>query len=122
MRGRRFWCKVAAHGSDVRVFVTKSQPEIDGHLCDAYYDSEDNTITVGWQADESAVKMKLLHELLHVCFKAHSGDIRAKVLGGSTVEARNTREEMVVSFLEPVLFDILTRNGFLRLPKPPRPV
>jgi len=120
MKGRRLWCKVAVHGSEVRVYVTKKPIVLDGIPCDAYYDEETGIIEIAWCQDESFLKMKLLHELLHVCFHAHSGDMKEKVLGGKTRDQRTAREEMVVSFLEPVLYDLLARNQWLKFPKPPK--
>jgi len=121
MKGRRLWCKVAAHGSVVRVYLTKKELKLeDGSVCDAYYDPELNSIEIAWRADESYLKMRLLHELLHVCFSAHSGDMREKVFGRESPKQKVSREELVVSFLEPVLYDILSRNKWLKFPRPPK--
>ena len=93
---------------------------VDGDSCDAYFDLQKNIIEIAWKPDESFLKMKLMHELLHVCFSAHSGQMLAKVLGGKSDEEREEREELIVSFLEPVFYDLLSRNGWLKFPKPPK--
>jgi hypothetical protein len=121
MKGRRLWCKVAVHGSEVRVYVTKKELLLDdGSACDAYFDTETNIIEISWCPDEAFMKMKLMHELLHVCFRAHSSDLLGKVLGTKTIDQQSNREEQIVSFLEPVLYDLLARNGWLHFPKPPK--
>lgn len=120
MKGRRLWLRVSVHGGTVPVYVAKG-PLLDDDgvtAVDAWYDKDVPEIVIEQKDNEVAMKMKLHHELLHVCFGAHSGD--AKAFLGSTYESRSKREEDVVSFLEPVQFDLLVRNGWLRYPKPPR--
>jgi hypothetical protein len=121
MRGRRLWLKVAAHGGSIPVYVTKD-PIIDenGDECDAYWDREDNEIVIRAYENISVMKQRLHHELLHVCFGAHTGQAREDVLGGATPEARDDREEKIVGFIEPIQFDILVRNGWLKYPNPPK--
>jgi len=123
VRGRRLWCKVTAHGGTIPVYVTKNDALLkddDGSDVDAYYDPEVPCILVKHTGNVAMMQQRLHHELLHVCFGAHSGDARAQVLGAKTVEGRAKREEAIVSFVEPVQFDLLVRNGFLKYPKPPR--
>jgi hypothetical protein len=121
MRGRRIWVKLQTQRGELRVYVVKwVLKDDDGNVADALYDSDNNCIEVTWGPDDNFMKMKLLHELLHVCFSPHSGDIKYSVLGGNLLETRWFREEMVVSFLEPVLYDLLTRNALLKFPKPPK--
>ena len=119
MRGRRLWFRLKVHGGVTPAYVT-NRPiyDDDGNEVDAYYDKEKNELVVKQSDNVAAMKQRLHHELLHVCFGAHSGDARAFL--GKTVESRGKREEDIVSFLEPVQFDMLVRNGFLRYPKPPR--
>lgn len=121
MRGRRLWLKLSTQRGELRVYVTKWPLKDDeGNAADALYDENLNTIEIVWGPDEAFMKMKLLHELIHVCFSPHSGDMKQSVLGGKLHKTVRQREEMIVSFLEPHLFDLLTRNWMLRIPKPPK--
>lgn len=120
MKGRRFWMKLAGPSGDVRVYVLASMPIVDGEESQAYWDSTNNKIVVWADGSDDMVKMRLLHELLHMSFASHSGTIREKVLGCRTVEGRRRREEDICSFLDPLLYDILARNKLLKIPKPPR--
>ncbi len=92
----------------------------EGGDVDAYYDPEVPSILVKYTGNVAMMQQRLHHELLHVVFGAHSGDARAVVLGSNTCAGRAKREEAIVSFIEPVQFDLLVRNGFLKYPKPPR--
>lgn len=117
MRGRRLWMKIEVHGRTVRVVVVKDKlVDDDGNHCAALYDHENRMILVLERQDESIMKQELLHELLHVCFAGHSDDALIKVLG----KEYKTREEDVVSFLEPILHDLLARNKLLKIPRPPK--
>ena len=120
MKGRRLWLRLSAHGSTIPVYVTRRPLAVDGHEVKAYFDGETPCIVLAWSDNVAAMKQTLHHEILHVCFAGHSGDARQAVLGGRTPAARAKREEQIVSFLEPVQYDLLVRNGFLRYPKPPR--
>ena len=118
---RRLWCKAQVHGGTIRVYLTTYKPDDgSGDKCDGTFDSEKGEIEIDASLSDDKAKMTLLHELLHVCFGGASGQLRENVLGAKTPEARATREEMVVSFIEPVLYDLLVRNGWLRFPKPRR--
>lgn len=121
MRGRRLWLKFEAHGGTIPVYVQRGElKDDDGNDVDAYYEPDTPCIVVKSTDNVTMMKQRLHHELLHVCFGAHSGDAREPVLGSDTVEGRAQREEQIVSFLEPIQFDILTRNKWLRYPNPPR--
>lgn len=122
VRGRRLWMKIAAHGGVIPVYVTKDEASLTVDDCevDAYYDPDGPYILIRSMDNISMMCQRLHHELLHVCFGAHSGDAREVVLGSKTPAGRAKREEMIVSFIEPVQFDLLVRNGFLHYPKPPR--
>jgi hypothetical protein len=118
-RGWRLWCKVAIHGGTIQVYATK-QDLTDGEgPVDAYCDLDAGEIVVRYSDNVSIMYMRLHHELLHACFAAHSGDAKDRLFG-STPDTRAEREEALVSFLEPVQFDLLVRNGFLKYPKPPK--
>jgi len=122
MRGRRLWMKLDSQSGVVKVYVTKNQLKVeDGTLVDACFDPHANTIEIKWSEDLHHMKMKLLHELLHVCFNPHAGDMKQNILGGKDYIEWDTREELLVSFLEPILFDLLVRNGMVRFPNPPKP-
>ena len=117
---KRLWCKLSSARGNIRVYVTDRDLDADGVDANAYFDPETNEILVRVTPAEDQMKMWLLHELLHVCWADSSGDLREKILGAKTYEQRHEREELIVSFLEPVLYDLLTRNGCLKLPRPPR--
>jgi len=120
MRGQKLWLKVAAPRGEIKVYVTRTSPTDDeGNECHAIFDPETNTITIAVGPFET-MKMKLFHELMHVAWSDASGDMREKVTGGKTADERGRREEMIISFQEPPLYDLLTRNGWLWFPKPPR--
>ncbi len=121
MRGRRLWMKLQTQRGELRVYVTKEPlKDNDGGRADALFDEDLNTINIAHGPDVGFMKMKLLHELLHVCFSPATGDIKQSVLGGRLHENVWKREEMVVAFLEPVLFDLLSRNRLIRIPNPPK--
>lgn len=119
MKGRKLWCRVQANGGTIPVYVSKDV-QVDGADCDAYYEHDSPCIVIRQNDNVNAMKAALHHELLHVCFAGHSGDVKAKVLGARTPEGRARREEAIVGFLEPVQFQLLVSNGFLKYPKPPR--
>jgi len=120
MRGRRLWLKVQVHGGVIPVYVVKDLPDDNGDDLDGYFDQEKPLILVRQIDSASAMKQTLHHELLHVCFRGHSGVARETILRSRTVEGRARREEDLISFLEPVQFDLLVRNKWLRYPNPPK--
>ena len=121
MKGRRLWMRVQTAAGELRVYATTLAVENDdGEACDATFDPDTHTIEVRWRPDAAAMKLDLHHELIHRCFHGVGGDALEKVFGRVTRERREAREEAVVSFLDRVQFDLLTRNGFLRYPNPPR--
>lgn len=120
MRGRRLWLRAQAHGGVIPVFVIKVLEDEDGYALDGQFDQEAPLILIRQVDNVSAMKQTLHHELLHVCFRGHSGTARETVLHSSTVDGRARREEDIISFLEPVQFDLLVRNGWLKYPNPPR--
>lgn len=117
MRGRRLWLKVQVHGTVIPVFVVKT---VDDEGSDGEYDDEAPHILIRQADNISAMKQTLHHELMHVCFRGHSGTARESLFRSKTPEGRAKREEAIISFLEPVQFDLLVRNGWLRYPNPPR--
>jgi len=112
--------KIQAPCGEIRVYVVKATiADTDQEECWAvYHDDKNEILVLATQPD--AMKMSLLHELMHVCFTGHSDDIRKKVLGAVGEEAQGKREEGIVSFLEPFLYDLLARNGLLKIPRPPK--
>jgi hypothetical protein len=121
VRGRRLWLRAQAHGHAIPVYVVKAplfDPEDPKIECDAYYNCEEPVILVRQMDNVDLMRQRLHHELLHVCFGAHSGDSLDKVFGAH--KGRGKREEDVCSFLEPIQYDLLVRNGWLKYPKPPR--
>jgi hypothetical protein len=120
MRGRRLWLRVQVHGGVIPVFVTKILEDDNGDDLDGYFDQDIPCVLIRQVENVSAMKQTLHHELLHVCFRGHSGTAREKILRGRTPDGRARREEDIISFLEPIQFDLLVRNGWLRYPSPPR--
>lgn len=120
MKGRRLWLKVETLLGPVPVFVVKTLEDDDGFDLSGLFDQDKPEILIRQIDNVMSMKQTLHHELLHVCFRAHSGTAREAVFKSRTVEGRHDREEELVSFLEPVQFDLLVRNGWLRYPNPPR--
>jgi hypothetical protein len=119
MRGRRLWCKLQSQIGEIRVCVVKTLIE-EGVECEGLFDSDGKEILILSSVNESKMRMRLLHEMLHLAIASPTGDIFERLIGGRTRESRERREEMMVGLLEPVLYDLLARNNLLRLPKPPR--
>lgn len=117
MRGRKLWLRAETQSGPLSVYVVKELRNESGDPLHAEYDPDTHTILVEWCENATKMKQDLHHELLHVCFAGSSGDARENALGPDYV----TREEKLVSFLEPVHFDLLMRNGWLKYPNPPRP-
>jgi hypothetical protein len=118
---RKLWLTViGCAGMRIPVYCARGLLHLDGAQVDAFFDVDTPEIVIAWVPNTAVMKLRLHHELLHVCFGTYSGDTKAQVLGGRTTNARWAREEHVVSFLEPVQYDLLVRNGWLRYPDPPR--
>lgn len=93
----------------------------DGEICHAQYLSGTPTIIEVEQNDNIEVmKKNLFHEMLHSCYDGIGNTAWEKMFGTLDEDEANTREEETVSFLEDKLYDLLTRNGLLRIPNPPR--
>jgi hypothetical protein len=45
-----------------------------------------------------------LHEIMHSCFGSFSEDLKEHI------GIKNNREELLIGFLEPILFDLLNRK------------
>lgn len=73
--------------------------------CDAVFDPENMRICIDPELPKDRATSALLHEILHVCFSSFRTGI-----------AKLQTEEQIVSYLEPLLFDILNRNKLLRNP------
>lgn len=122
MRGRRLWLTVSTHGGKIPVYVVKGDLyAADGETeIEAHYDRAKPEIVVLQMGNIAMMKQNLHHELLHVCFGGVSGHVREGIFKATTARALEVREEDLVCFLEPVQFDLLVRNGWLRYPNPPR--
>ena len=120
MRGRRLWTKVEAHGHLIPVFVVKSLIDDNGDDLDGFFDQDKPEILVRQIDNASAMKSTLHHELMHVCFRGHCGTTRETILRSKTQDGRAKREEEIIAFLEPLQFDLLMRNKWLRYPNPPK--
>ena len=118
---KKLWLRMAAAGGDTPVYLTK-EPTVEGsdESVNGFYETEKNFIEVESGLTGQIQKETLFHEIIHRCFSTASGDLQAKILGHSSREKRWDHEELIVSFLAPVLYDILVRNGWLRIPDPPK--
>jgi hypothetical protein len=121
MRGRRLWCKVPTMRGPLSVYVVRPGAcTLDGDKVDAHYDAERNEIWVETKPQEQTMRQTLFHELVHVCFGGTTVEVKEKFLGAKNPDVIEQREELLAGFLEMTLFDLLTRNGWLKLPKPPK--
>ena len=119
MRGRKLWMRLQAHGATVAVYVVKHIVN-EGVECDGIFYPDRNIIEIETRDNEAAMKMRLLHEILHVCFAAHTADALDQVLKDDNRDDRASHEEHIVGFLEPILYSILAPSGCLKFPRPPR--
>ena len=120
MRDWRLWMKVETVMGKIPVYVVKTLENDDGHDLDGFFDKEKPEILIRQIDNKEAMKSTLHHELLHVSFRGHADSERDRVFKGRTVNVRESNEEAIVSFLEPIQFDLLVRNGWLKYPNPPR--
>lgn len=108
---RRTWLR----GEGFRVYVVPAL-QLDGDECYACYDPTNGNITVVDDVPE-VMRRKLFHELVHAACHGMSGRDRVDIFG---TENHDDREEALACFMESKMFDILSRNGWLRFPKAPR--
>lgn len=79
-----------------------------------------NTIYVRNDGDSTRILVLLFHEILHVNFSAPGDPPLLKLIfGGKDVDKTRDREEAVVTFLAPRLFNMLVKNGMLIMPERP---
>jgi Zn-dependent peptidase ImmA (M78 family) len=103
----RKWLVVDSAIGKLDVFTTH-QPEYEGPVYGVFF-PQHSAIVIDSSQSEEKMRSTLLHELLHVACTSASETLQKMCLGN--------REEKIVSFLEPILYDLLTRNGFLKMPK-----
>lgn len=116
MARKRTWLKME-DGS--RVYVTKSEA-ISGDDCYASYDPVTGHIIVVNDVPE-VMRRKLFHELVHKAMHGLTGRDREDIFGADlTNEEYDEREESLCSVAEQRLFDLLTRNSWLKFPAPPK--
>lgn len=120
MKRRRCWCRVSTQNGEVRVYLVVDPVDDESRYVDGLYDPGKGEILINAALSEERQKMTLLHELLHVVWSGIGGELKTKLLGCKPNQT-HSHEETIVSFQEPVLYDLLARNGWLRLPKPPKP-
>ncbi len=121
VRGRRRWMTFDSPTGRVVVYVKRRVVHADGEECHAQYISgTPGIIEVEWNENEVVMKKNLFHEWIHVCFEGIGSTSWVKMFGECNFETANDREEELASYLEDKFFDLLTRNGFLRIPKPPK--
>jgi hypothetical protein len=107
-------------GEDFKIYAHDKTPiKCDGDDCYAYYDPANGHVYVA--KDIPAVMgAKAFHELVHKSMHGMSNNDSIAIFGDVTPDEHEVREEALACLLEHRLYDLLTRNGWLRFPKPPR--
>jgi hypothetical protein len=117
---RRLWMRLKAHGGEIPVFVQRDKlVDDEGVECDALYEPTKGLIVVRQYPNVDYMKAKLHHEIMHVCLENHTADVQERLFG-PVEKDRTENEEVFIGIMEPTQYDLLTRNGFLRYPNPPR--
>ena len=111
MRGRRIWLK----GADGHRVYESKKLVVDGNEAHACYDMQTGDIEVASSAPD-VMKRSLFHEHCHKALAHISAEERERIFAN---ENREEAEEELCLYLEKTVYDLLTRNGFLRYPNPP---
>lgn len=85
-----------------RVRVIRRKPEDN----DAIFDVQRMVVMIDPELTPDRARSTLLHEVMHCCFAVY----------GHVDRWTSQQEESFIGFLEPLLYDVLTRNGWLRMP------
>lgn len=114
------WLNLDAFGGSTPVFTVRQATGPEGEVTDASYDHTENRIEIT-DGPADLQKHRLFHETTHRAFGNVGIELLAKVFKCTEDKDEiEKREELIVSFLDVTLYDILTRNGWLRIPDPPK--
>jgi hypothetical protein len=108
----KHWLQARAKEGDIEVYATKGTFPVNRKASDGMYCNECRVIVVNCDSGDTDAKETLFHELLHAAFSQKAG--KAKRL------LTHANEEIIIRCIEGPLYRLLTRNGWLRLPRPPR--
>jgi hypothetical protein len=114
-RGTLLWIKGKAPYESMKVYSSKTVT-VEDDDCKGCYDSVKDQIDISSEQPENGMKKTLMHELMHKVCDDMSGDLAERIFG----KDYNAKEELIVSYMAPVLYDILSHHGWLRFPKPPK--
>jgi hypothetical protein len=102
----RKWGVLDSVQGPVSVYLVPNLVDDNDEKMDGLFYPDEMIILVDKGLSPDRIRSTLLHEMLHLIFSCAKSkhDILEKY------------EEEIISFLEPLLFDVLKRNGFLRMP------
>jgi hypothetical protein len=119
-RNPRLLTRLNVQGNDWRVYLTNADDEPDLAGADGVTSVDDSLIALDERLEPTRMGTAFLHELIHACLSAPASvEVLARVFECKHADVRG-REEALVSYLAPILFDTLARNGLLKLPKVPK--
>ena len=116
---RRLWTKLNTPIGEVRVYAQTRVIDEDGCDCHAQYLADKRIIEVQWSNPE-LMKKHLFHELVHHCFEGINDLTWTAMFGSVPDDQVGNCEEEVADFFEEKMYDLLTRNGLLKIPNPPK--
>ena len=118
-RKPRLFKRLNVQGNAWRVFLVDRDTEPDLAGNDGVTSVDDSLIALDDRLEPTRMGSAFVHELLHACLSAPaSKEVLAKLFGCKPEEVVD-KEESMVSYLAPILFDTLARNGLLKLPRVP---
>jgi Zn-dependent peptidase ImmA (M78 family) len=105
-RGVKKWLTLDSVQGPVEVYFVPHLLDDKGDEMDGLFYPDDMLILIDKGLSPDKARSALLHEMMHLLFACAKAkhDILEKY------------EEEIVTFLEPLLFDVLRRNKFLRMP------
>ena len=112
------WKNLIILGVAWPIFITSKEhhPAIDGN--EGLADFSNGQILISSKVSDERKPEVLVHEILHVIlFSIGFESIAGSLLG--TDASWDNKEEAIVASISPVLYDILTRNDWLKIPAPP---
>lgn len=115
--GRRVWLK----GDGFKVYLTNRETlEHGGRDYYGWLEQETGNIEIAGKNPE-LIRKTAFHELIHKALFALNPKTKEDIFGDDrTEEQYEDQEEQLCRLLEDKLYDLLSRNGWLKFPKPPR--
>jgi Zn-dependent peptidase ImmA (M78 family) len=107
--------EVDGPGGPIRVYVKPQDFEVNGRRSVGCFDKRAGAIDISRDQSDVDMERTLFHELLHVVCHGVPAAQRAAAFGDDA----DASEEAFVAAIELPLHDLLKRNGWLTLPKPP---